>query len=132
MKASVLALLLLIISFTAFAGDETPAKAKAATVAAAYPGGNGAYNAFVNTVLSKTMRAGIARQLPAGSYTVTLSFNVDARGKVSNVKAVSQNGFGLEEAAIAQFSTTARWTPARNAAGPVQATQTQTFRFDVF
>ncbi|RYZ15991.1 MAG: hypothetical protein EOO16_26570, partial [Chitinophagaceae bacterium] len=111
--------------------DKSP-KSKAVTVAAVYPGGAGAFNTFVTAVLSKTMRAGVSRQLPAGSYSVTLSFDIDARGNVSRVKAVSQNGFGLEEAAVAQFSTSGRWTPARSAAGAVKTTQTQTFRFDVF
>ncbi|GAB4094230.1 energy transducer TonB family protein [Flaviaesturariibacter terrae] len=133
MKATVLSALLLILSLAGFCNEETPAAKKAAaTVAASYPGGDSAFSAFVSTVLTKAMHAGIAHQLPAGSYIVTLSFDVDARGNVSNIQPVSRNGYGLEEAAIAQFRSTRRWTPARNAAGTVKAHQTQSFRFDVF
>ncbi|RYY39539.1 MAG: hypothetical protein EOO08_09530 [Chitinophagaceae bacterium] len=134
MKASVLAALLLILSFTSFGNvvpDKTP-KSKVGLTAASYPGGHRAYSAFVSSVLTKTMHAGIGRQLPAGSYVVTLSFDINARGQVTNVTAISQNGFGLEEAAIAQFRTSGRWNPARSANGTVKTTQTQTFRFDVF
>ena len=132
MKATVLATLLLIVSLASFATEPVSDKSPRITSAAAYRGGDKAYNSFVSTVLSKVMRAGIARQLPSGSYIVTLRFDIDARGNVLNVQAISTNGFGLEEAAIAQFRTSARWTPARSASGSVKTTQTQNFRFDVF
>ncbi|RYD94567.1 MAG: hypothetical protein EOP50_09315 [Sphingobacteriales bacterium] len=132
MKATVLAAFLLIVSIASFGKDVPGKKVKAVATVASYPGGDAAYNAFVNTVLSKAMRAGVAGQLPAGSYVVTLSFDVDAHGLVSNIRSVSANGFGIEEAAIAQFGTTGRWKPARSASGPVKSAQTQSFRFNVF
>jgi hypothetical protein len=131
---TILLILALCFSVSAFSTELPTIKKsnKAATIEATYPGGAKAYNSFVGLVINKIVYTGISQKLPAGSYIVTLQFHVNASGNISKIQAVSAYGFGLEDAAIAEFSKTCRWTPARSAGQKVKNIQTQSFRFDVF
>ncbi|GAA4336415.1 energy transducer TonB [Flaviaesturariibacter amylovorans] len=128
------AALLLVFNLSAIARNTEDKPATTATselVAPAFRGGNKAHNAFRMDILNKMIRTAMLQQLPAGSYNVVLSFDVDARGNVSNVQAVSKNGFGLEAKAVELFRKSARWTPAQKAGQNIKARHTENFRFEV-
>lgn len=47
-----------------------------------------------------------------GKYTVEVQFILDKEGRVSDVKALTNNGYGLEEAAVRTIKKFPRWEPA--------------------
>jgi hypothetical protein len=50
---------------------------------------------------------------PAGTYTVWAQFIVDKEGKISDIKALSNHGYGMEEEVIRLIKTTnTKWVPA--------------------
>jgi periplasmic protein TonB len=67
---------------------------------------------------------------PPGRYTVTMKFVVDKDGKVSNVQALSSNGYGVEEEA-ARVLKKAVWEPAIQGGYKVKAYHTQVIVFIV-
>ena len=50
---------------------------------------------------------------PVGSYTVELQFIVNLDGSLSDIKALTQHGYGMEEEAIRAISRGPKWTPAQ-------------------
>ena len=52
------------------------------------------------------------RGAPSGQYTVKVSFEIDQDGKVINVKALNDPGYGTSEEAIRIIESSPKWTPA--------------------
>lgn len=57
-----------------------------------FPGGSAAWQKY----LEKNLNVGILtdKKAPPGKYTVAVSFQVDAEGNVSHVKALNDPGYG--------------------------------------
>ncbi len=49
---------------------------------------------------------------PAGVYTVIVQFVLDREGNVSDVRALTNHGFGMEEEAMRIVRKSSRWLPA--------------------
>jgi gliding motility-associated GldM-like protein/TonB-like protein len=79
-------------------------------IEAAFPGGETAWKKY----LEKNLRAyvPIKKRAPAGIYTVWVQFIVDKHGNVSDVKSLTNYGFGMEQEVVRIIKNSARWEPA--------------------
>jgi protein TonB len=68
---------------------------------------------------------------PAGSYTVVVQFIVDKEGKISDVRAVTNLGYGMEEEATKIIRKGPNWVPAVQNGRNVKAYRKQPITFMV-
>lgn len=68
---------------------------------------------------------------PAGSYTVVVQFIVDKEGKISDVKALTNHGYGMEEEAVKIIRKGPDWVPAVQNGRNVKAYRKQPITFVV-
>jgi len=73
----------------------------------------------------------IDNNAPAGNYTVIMQFVVDIDGTVSDIKALSNLGFGLEQEAIRVLKKATKWEPAIQNGRKVKAYRKQAITFQV-
>jgi len=90
---------------------------------------NGNWKAF----LERNLNAGVAtdNNAPVGRYSVIMQFVVDIDGSVSDIKALTNHGFGLEQEAIRVLKKAAKWEPAIQNGIQVKAYKRQVIIFDV-
>jgi periplasmic protein TonB len=79
-------------------------------VEARFPGGDKAWNNFL--VQNLDAEVPIKHKAPAGTYTVVIQFVVDRDGNVSNQKALTNHGYGMEEEVMRLLRKSPRWQPA--------------------
>ena len=98
-------------------------------IEASFPGGVGAWRKY----LEKNLRAEIATEngAPAGTYTVNVRFVVDREGNISDVRALSNHGFGIEEEAVRAIKKGPKWNPGNQNGRPVNSYHTQPITFVV-
>lgn len=48
---------------------------------------------------------------PEGTYTVVVEFSVDKDGSVSDMRALTNHGFGMEEEAMRMIKKGSNWVP---------------------
>jgi len=68
---------------------------------------------------------------PAGQYTVIVQFIVDKQGAISDVKALTNHGYGMEEEAIRAIKKAQKWEPAVQNGRQVNAYRKQPITFVV-
>lgn len=68
---------------------------------------------------------------PAGRYSVVVRFVVDTDGSVSNIQALTNHGYGLEEEAIRVIKKSKKWGPAYLNGSHVKAYKKQVIVFEV-
>lgn len=68
---------------------------------------------------------------PAGQYTVWVQFIVDKEGKVSDIKALTRHGYGMETEVLRIIRKSPLWTPAMIGDQPVKAYRKQPVTFVV-
>lgn len=68
---------------------------------------------------------------PAGNYKVIMQFVVDIDGTVSEIKALSNHGYGLEQEAISVLKKATKWVPAIQNGQQVKAYRIQSITFQV-
>ena len=66
-----------------------------------------------------------------GIYTVVVRFIISKDGAVSDVVAVTNNGYGMEEAVMRVIKKTPIWRPAQQNSQPVFKYHTISFTFTV-
>lgn len=66
-----------------------------------------------------------------GQYTVVVQFVVDKEGKISDVKAITNHGFGMEEEAVKVIRKGPNWVPAVQNGRNVKAYRRQPITFVV-
>jgi TonB-dependent SusC/RagA subfamily outer membrane receptor len=93
----------------------------------AFPGGEKAWRQY----LEKNLNALVAINNGAkeGTYKVQIKFLVDKTGAVSNIKALTKNGFGMEEEVIRVIVKGPDWVPAFQDGKAVNAYKTQPVTF---
>ena len=98
-------------------------------VEAAFPGGDAAWRKF----LERNLRGDVASEAgaPAGSYTVWVQFVVDKEGNVSDVKALTSHGFGMEDEAVRVIKKGPQWKPAIQNGRNVKAYRKQPITFQI-
>jgi len=68
---------------------------------------------------------------PVGRYSVVVQFVVDKEGNVSDIQALTNHGYGLEEEAIRVIKKAPKWEPAIQNGIKVKAYRRQVITFDV-
>jgi protein TonB len=68
---------------------------------------------------------------PAGKYTVLVEFVVDLEGNVSDLKALTNHGYGMEQEAIRALKKATKWEPAFQNGQHVKAYRKQPITFVV-
>ena len=68
---------------------------------------------------------------PEGSYTVLIQFVVDVDGTVSDINALTNHGYGLEEEAIRVLRKATKWEPGIQNGYPVKSYRKQPITFRV-
>jgi hypothetical protein len=94
---------------------------------ASYPGGAPAWIGF----LQKNLQADIPtnNNAPIGKYQAFAVFIVDKDGSVSDVKASTHFGFGMEEELIRVIKLSGKWLPAMSNGKPLKAYRRQPVTF---
>jgi protein TonB len=68
---------------------------------------------------------------PAGKYTVLIQFVIDQEGKVSEIKALSNMGYGMEQEAIRVLKKADKWNPAIQNGRQVKTYRRQPITFKI-
>ena len=68
---------------------------------------------------------------PEGSYTVYVQFIVDIDGSVSNIKALTNHGYGMEEEAVRLITKGPTWIPAIQNGQTVKSYRKQPLTFQI-
>ncbi len=98
-------------------------------VDATFPGGESGWRRFLERNLNASTP--VDNGAAPGSYTVVVQFIVDKGGNVSDVKALSSHGFGMEEEAVKVIKRGPKWTPAIQNGRSVNAYRKQPITFVV-
>lgn len=98
-------------------------------VEAEFPGGNAAWRRFLERQLNAQAPADAGA--PPGQYTVQVRFIVDKTGTISDVRAVTNHGYGMEEEAVRVIKRGPKWTPAIQNGRQVNAYRSQPITFVV-
>ena len=73
----------------------------------------------------------IDHQAPPGNYTTITQFIVDTKGNVSDIKALTHHGYGMEEEAMRVIKLSGKWAPAIQNGKVVKAFRKQPITFQV-
>jgi protein TonB len=68
---------------------------------------------------------------PAGNYTIVIQFVVDKEGNVSDIKPLTDLGYGMEQEAVRVLKKATKWEPAIQNGYPVKAYRKQAITFQV-
>jgi len=96
---------------------------------AKFPGGPYVWSIY----LERNLRAQIPsdHRAPYGNYTVIVSFRVDENGKISDVRADNNPGYGTAEEAVRVIEKSPDWQPAIRDGKNVASHQRQNITFQV-
>jgi protein TonB len=98
-------------------------------IQATFPGGEVAWRKFLERHL--WAEVAVQNRAPVGIYTVWVQFMVDTNGNVSNIRALTKNGYGMEEEVIRIMKKSPQWTPASQNGKLVTAYRKQPVTFSV-
>ena len=98
-------------------------------IEAKFPGGDVKWRQY----LEKNCRAEVATDqgAPEGTYTTLIQFVVDKEGNISDVRALTNHGYGMEEEAMRAIKKGPRWEPAVQNGRQVKAYRKQPITFQV-
>jgi N-acetylmuramoyl-L-alanine amidase len=94
-----------------------------------FPGGETAWKKYLERNLYSSVAA--HNNAPSGEYTVYIQFVVHSDGHVSDIKALTNHGFEMEEEAIRIINKSPRWIPAVQNGRNVNAYKKQPIDFVV-
>jgi hypothetical protein len=94
-----------------------------------FPGGAKGWLTYLQNNLNADVPA--KNNAPKGTYTVTVSFLVDENGKVSEVKAIKDPGYGTAVEAVRVIATGPNWIPATQNGHKVAYLQKQNITFQI-
>lgn len=90
---------------------------------------NGNWKAFLERNLNAEVPA--ENSAPAGRYSIVVQFVVDVEGNVSDIKTLTNHGYGMEAEAIRVLKKAAKWEPAIQNGIKVKAYRKQVIVFEV-
>jgi periplasmic protein TonB len=98
-------------------------------IEASFKGGESAWRKYLERNLNAAV--GPDNGAPAGLYTVYVQFVVSKDGSISDVKALTNHGYGMEAEAVRVIKKGPAWTPAIQNGRSVNAYRKQPITFQV-
>lgn len=98
-------------------------------IEASFPGGEEGWRKFLEQNLKPNVP--VDNGAPAGTYTVMVQFVVDKEGNVSQIKALTKHGYGMEGEVIRILRKSPKWTPAKQDGRMVKAYRKQPVTFRI-
>jgi hypothetical protein len=92
-------------------------------------GGEQAWRRFLERNLN--ILTAVENGAPSGKYTVIVQFVVDTNGSISNIKPLTNEGYGMEEEVVRVLKKSGFWTPGFKDGKPVKAYRKQPVTFMV-
>ena len=98
-------------------------------IEAKFPGGDAKWRQY----LERNCNAQVATDngAPEGTYSVVVQFVVDKDGNISDVRSLTNHGYGMEEEAVRVIKKGPNWTPAVQNGRQVKAYRKQPITFQV-
>ncbi len=94
-----------------------------------FPGGENAWLQYLQKNIDTNIPT--KKKAPAGTYTVIVQFILDREGNISDVRALTNHGYGVEDEVLRVIKKTSRWTPAKQNGRIVKAYRKQAVTFQV-
>jgi protein TonB len=98
-------------------------------IEASFPGGDGKWRQYLERTLNASTP--VDNGAPEGTYTTVIQFVVDKEGHISDVRAMTSHGYGMEEEAIRVIKKGPSWKPAVQNGRQVKAYRKQPITFQV-
>jgi protein TonB len=98
-------------------------------IEATFKGGESAWRKYLERNLNPS--APVDNGAPEGLYTVYVQFVVSKDGSISDVRALTKHGYGMEEEAVRVIKKGPAWTPAIQNGRSVNAYRKQPITFQV-
>ncbi len=98
-------------------------------IEASFKGGEGAWKKYLERNLNPNVP--VDNGAPEGTYTVYVQFVVSKDGSISDVKALTNHGYGMEQEAIKVIKKGPAWVPAVQNGRSVNAYRKQPITFQV-
>jgi periplasmic protein TonB len=98
-------------------------------IEATFPGGDQAWIKYLQRTLNAATP--VDNGAPAGTYTVIVQFVVTKDGSISDVKALTNHGYGMEKEVIRVIKMGPKWIPAFQEGRQVKAYRKQPVTFAV-
>ncbi len=95
-----------------------------------FPGGLAKWKQYLSMNLNALLP--VEKGAPEGDYTVVVQFIVSKEGTVSDVKALTKHGYGMEEEAMRVIKTGPYWVPAIDMGKQVVAYRKQPITFQIW
>ena len=98
-------------------------------IEASFPGGDAKWRRY----LEQNANGQVATDngAPEGTYTTVVQFVVDKEGNISDVKALTSHGYGMEDEAVRAIKKGPKWIPAVQNGRQVKAFRKQPITFQV-
>ncbi len=96
-------------------------------IEAKFPGGEGKWKQYLERSLNSNTP--VDNGAPEGSYTTVVQFVVDKEGNISDVRAMTSHGYGMEEEAMRVIKKGPKWEPAIQNGRQVKAYRKQPITF---
>ena len=96
---------------------------------AAFPGGFGAWRQYLSQNLNAEVP--VEQDAPTGRYSVRVTFVVEADGRLAEVSASNDPGYGTATEALRVILKSPLWNYAVRDGKPVRARMTQLVTFDI-
>lgn len=109
--------------------EDPNAEVKIVDSEASFPGGFSAWKRFLETTLNASVP--VENGAPEGTYTIVVSFLVDRDGRISEVEALNDPGYGIANEAIKVVKKSKVWNPATKNGSKVTYRQRQKIVFQV-
>jgi len=96
---------------------------------ATFPGGENGWRTFLENNLKADVP--VRRKAPAGQYMVVVQFIVDKQGNLSDIRPLTNLGYGMEKEVVRVLRKSPKWQPAMMNGQPVKAYRKQPLTFVV-
>ena len=96
-------------------------------VEATFPGGESAWRKYLEKNLNPNVP--VENGAPVGIYTVIVQFIVDKTGTISDIKTLTNFGYGMEQEVLRIMKNSPMWTPASQNNRAVKAYRKQPITF---
>ena len=96
-------------------------------IEASFPGGEQAWRKFLERNLNSN--APVENGAPNGKYLILVQFVVNKEGRISNIKPLTKEGYGMEKEVVRIMNKSGLWTPAIQNGKPVNAYRKQPITF---